>query len=161
MCDVSTPCHRDSLTPRILGICGASQLHHGDMKLLVLAVAEFGDLRSLLVKARGVSTAISAQRLIGFAQQVRLVFMFNPIVFSLSLVVDVCCALGCSLLQIAEGMEFLGQHNVLHRDLAARNVLVGAKLVCKISDFGLARVATKIDQSYMMDWTPYKKIPFM
>ena len=28
---------------------------------------------------------------------------------------------------------------VVHRDLAARNVLVGEELVCKITDFGMAR----------------------
>ena len=28
---------------------------------------------------------------------------------------------------------------MVHRDLAARNVLVGEELVCKITDFGMAR----------------------
>lgn len=30
--------------------------------------------------------------------------------------------------------------NYLHRDLRAANILVGEQLVCKIADFGLARL---------------------
>ncbi|NXH13829.1 HCK kinase, partial [Bucco capensis] len=42
--------------------------------------------------------------------------------------------------QIAEGMAFIEKRNYIHRDLRAANILVSAQLVCKVSDFGLARV---------------------
>ena len=35
---------------------------------------------------------------------------------------------------------FLEEHSYIHRDLAARNILVGDGSVCKVADFGLARV---------------------
>ncbi|XP_038056081.1 fibroblast growth factor receptor 2-like [Patiria miniata] len=40
---------------------------------------------------------------------------------------------------VANGMAFLASQKCIHRDLAARNVLVGEDMVCKVSDFGLAR----------------------
>ncbi|XP_022111394.1 tyrosine kinase receptor Cad96Ca-like [Acanthaster planci] len=40
---------------------------------------------------------------------------------------------------VANGMDFLSSQQCVHRDLAARNVLVSDDLVCKVSDFGLAR----------------------
>ena len=42
--------------------------------------------------------------------------------------------------QVADGMAYLEAHNSIHRDLAARNVLVGEGFICKVGDFGLARV---------------------
>ncbi|XP_052396378.1 protein-tyrosine kinase 6b [Carassius gibelio] len=57
--------------------------------------------------------------------------------------------------QVADGMAYLETHNSIHRDLAARNVLVGEGYVCKIADFGLARVIK--EPVYISD---EKKIPY-
>jgi len=47
--------------------------------------------------------------------------------------------------QVADGMQYLENKNVIHRDLAARNCLVADDLMIKIADFGMGRV---IDDLY-------------
>lgn len=42
--------------------------------------------------------------------------------------------------QISDGMAFIERMNYIHRDLRAANILVADNLVCKIADFGLARL---------------------
>lgn len=37
-------------------------------------------------------------------------------------------------------MAYIERKNYIHRDLRAANVLVSESLMCKIADFGLARV---------------------
>lgn len=57
--------------------------------------------------------------------------------------------------QVADGMSYLEEQNSIHRDLAARNVLVGEHYICKVADFGLARV---IKEPFYI--TEDKKIPY-
>lgn len=42
--------------------------------------------------------------------------------------------------QVADGMSFIEEKNYIHRDLRAANILVSHELICKIADFGLARL---------------------
>lgn len=46
----------------------------------------------------------------------------------------------CAVLQVAAGMAYIERMNYIHRDLRSANILVGDNLVCKIADFGLARL---------------------
>ncbi|XP_032243618.1 LOW QUALITY PROTEIN: protein-tyrosine kinase 6 [Phoca vitulina] len=58
--------------------------------------------------------------------------------------------------QVAEGMCSLQSQNYIHQDLAARNILVGANNICKVGDFGLARLIKDVYLSHDHN-IPYKR----
>uniref|UniRef100_UPI00398F69A1 tyrosine-protein kinase Src42A-like n=1 Tax=Pristiophorus japonicus TaxID=55135 RepID=UPI00398F69A1 len=61
--------------------------------------------------------------------------------------------------QVAAGMSYLESKHYIHLDLAARNILVGNNIICKISDFGLAKllkgvtVAEIPNSQFPIKWT--------
>lgn len=80
-----------------------------DPWLLVTELAEYGDLKKLLIYCR--TKKIELSRL----EQYHLI------------------------MQICSGMLYLSSKQFVHRDLAARNCLVGSSNVLKIGDFGMSR----------------------
>ncbi|KAM8967405.1 tyrosine-protein kinase Lyn [Pelodytes ibericus] len=68
--------------------------------------------------------------------------------------------------QIAEGMAYIERTKYIHRDLRAANVLVSDSLMCKIADFGLARViedneyTAREGAKFPIKWTAPEAINF-
>ncbi|TWW66970.1 Tyrosine-protein kinase CSK [Takifugu flavidus] len=64
------------------------------------------------------------------------------------------CLLKFSL-DVCEAMEYLEANNFVHRDLAARNVLVSEDNIAKVSDFGLTKEASSIQDTAKLPvkWT--------
>lgn len=60
-----------------------------------------------------------------------------------------------SLSDVCEAMEYLEANNFVHRDLAARNVLVSDDNIAKVSDFGLTKEASSIQDTAKLPvkWT--------
>jgi serine/threonine protein kinase len=52
--------------------------------------------------------------------------------------------------EIACGVAFLHENNIVHRDLATRNILLTERLVPKVSDFGMSRMLGDEKYNYSM-----------
>ena len=52
------------------------------------------------------------------------------------------------ILQVLDGLIFLGVRRVIHCDLAARNILLDAGLNAKICDFGMSHQITSQHYAY-------------
>ncbi|XP_061630793.1 tyrosine-protein kinase CSK-like isoform X1 [Phyllopteryx taeniolatus] len=58
-------------------------------------------------------------------------------------------------LDVCEAMVYLESHNFVHRDLAARNILLSEKLIAKVSDFGLTKKVSSLEDTKKLPvkWT--------
>ena len=61
--------------------------------------------------------------------------------------------------QVAAGMAYLEEQNIIHRDLAVRNILVGENLICKVGNFEMAQmidgdtyISTIINKKIAVKW---------
>jgi len=63
--------------------------------------------------------------------------------------------------QIAEGLRYAHQHNVIHRDIKPANILIGKDGRIKISDFGIAKIfgSQGLTKTGMLVGTPWYTSP--
>eukprot|EP00005_Dracoamoeba_jomungandri_P008004 CAMPEP_0174266700 /NCGR_PEP_ID=MMETSP0439-20130205/31142_1 /TAXON_ID=0 /ORGANISM="Stereomyxa ramosa, Strain Chinc5" /LENGTH=150 /DNA_ID=CAMNT_0015353819 /DNA_START=19 /DNA_END=468 /DNA_ORIENTATION=- len=61
--------------------------------------------------------------------------------------------------EIAKGMEYLHNNDVLHRDLALRNILLSKNLVAKIGDFGMSKALVGPSVLFSCEYLPWYWLP--
>jgi len=65
-------------------------------------------------------------------------------------------------MQILEGLEYLHAHDVIHRDIKGANILVDKDGVCKLSDFGGAKIIVEemeVSKQQSFKGTPHWMAP--
>eukprot|EP00064_Thunnus_orientalis_P003230 superscaffoldBa00000255_g3239 len=129
-----------------------TQLRHNNLvQLLGVIVEERGSLyivTEYMAKGSLVDYLRSRGRTV-LGGDCLLKFSLHPVVTH-----HVCC-LTVSLSDVCEAMEYLEANNFVHRDLAARNVLVSDDNIAKVSDFGLTKEASSIQDTAKLPvkWT--------
>eukprot|EP00051_Salpingoeca_urceolata_P025605 m.462593 g.462593 ORF g.462593 m.462593 type:complete len:1011 (+) comp20351_c1_seq3:866-3898(+) len=78
----------------------------------------------------------------------------DPSRLSLALRMSLCA-------EIADGMQFLSSQGCVHRDLSARNILVNAKLIAKVADFGLSTAVATMNDYYNGDKQQHVPVRWM
>jgi len=63
--------------------------------------------------------------------------------------------------EIANGLEYLHDHNVLHKDLKSLNVLLDLNFRCKLADFGLSAVKVETQSQTLSKGGPIGTIQWM
>jgi discoidin domain receptor family protein 2 len=101
----------DANITQLLGVCFADEPN-----CLILEYLKFGDLKRYL-RRHVVEGTMTKRANVDILSYGCLIYMAT---------------------QIASGMKYLEELNLVHRDLAARNVLVGEHYSVKISDFGIS-----------------------
>ncbi|KAJ0009170.1 hypothetical protein NQD34_016585 [Periophthalmus magnuspinnatus] len=106
---------KDFNHPNVIRLIGVSLHRRPGQKLpvpmVVLPFMKHGDLHTFLLLSR-----------VGE----------NPFTLELQTLV-------CFMLDVARGMEYLSNKNIIHRDLAARNCMLGEDLAVCVADFGLSK----------------------
>ncbi|CAG7721036.1 unnamed protein product [Allacma fusca] len=146
--------------PNIVNLLGACTQNIRKKEIfIILEFCERGDMVSLLRKNRNIFINYFESESI-HAQRTSIVEYQNKSVKKLS-TMDLLrwCV------EIARGMEFLSNKNVIHGDLAGRNILITECLNAKVSDFGLAKqlfdystYVQKVNVPLPLRWMAYESL---
>lgn len=112
---------------RLLGVCSIEEPYS-----MIFEYMDLGDLCSFLRQAIGLDSDQDEAVQVGDDDETQ-----EPLLTREELLIISA--------QIADGMVYISDLNLVHRDLATRNCLVATGLVVKIADFGMSRSVNSSD----------------